>query len=105
MCVINDQTATRRWRRRGRGNGRDSDRGVDKTAVEDSDGAYTLRRTAACGHVYTDATIVDGQTLIEPGPRPDLIDGGLTVVEGQATRFELLISHIQPNLTTIEDYV
>ncbi|CAG9998128.1 unnamed protein product [Clonostachys byssicola] len=103
VSVVNDEGSV------GAGLGRvveglDSDRSVGEDTVLDNDCADGLS-IATTSQVKTNAAVLDGESVVVPDPVPDLVDGGVAVVEAQVAGSELLATEEGTVLSTVEDEI
>ena len=79
----------------------DTDRSVDKGGINENNRTDSLGRSV--GHVDTDITVVDVQTLEGPDPVPVHEDGGVAAVECHVAAGELLVTEEGSVVSTVED--
>ncbi|CAI6089739.1 unnamed protein product [Clonostachys chloroleuca] len=84
--------------------GLDSDRSVRKDTILNNDCADGLS-VATTSQVKTNTAVLDGKSVVVPDPVPDLVDGGVAVVEAQVAGSELLAAEEGTVLSTVKDEV
>ncbi|CAG9937310.1 unnamed protein product [Clonostachys rosea f. rosea IK726] len=84
--------------------GLDSDRSVGEDTILNNDCADGLG-VATRSQVKTNTAVLDGESVVVPDPVPDLVDGGVAVVEAQVAGSELLAAEEGTVLSTVEDEI
>ncbi|CAH0048977.1 unnamed protein product [Clonostachys solani] len=84
--------------------GFDADRSVGEDTILNNDCADGLS-VATRRQVKANTAVLDGESVVVPDPVPDLVDGGVAVVEAQVAGSELLATEEGTVLSTVEDEI